>query len=114
VISHFLRFVLQAATSLRGASACLEVVKERLGLTHVPVPNTGETWLLKVGLYELTRPQEQADDWAWLADHSVQIGPSKCLVIVGVRLSVWQQQRRPLEHQDLHFLKNIAVTWPGR
>ena len=56
-------------------------------------------------MYELTRPQERADDWAWLADHSVQMGPHKCLVIVGVRLSVWQQQRRPLEHQDLSVLK---------
>lgn len=105
VISDYLQFVLQAATSLRGASACLEVVKQRLGLQHVPAPNTGETWLLKVGLYELTRPQERADDWAWLADHSVQIGPHKCLVIVGVRLSAWEQARRPLEHQDLSILK---------
>jgi hypothetical protein len=105
VISDFLQFVLHAATSLRGASACLEVVKQRLGLEHVPAPNTGETWLLKVGLYELTRPKERADDWAWLADHSVQIGPHKCLVIVAVRLSAWEQRRRPLEHQDLSILK---------
>jgi len=105
VISDFLQFLLKAATSVRGASACLEVVKQRLGLKHVPAPNTGEAWLLRVGMYELTRPQERADDWAWLADHSVQMGPHKCLVIVGVRLSVWQQQRRPLEHQDLSVLK---------
>jgi hypothetical protein len=105
VIGDFLQFVLKAATSVRGASACLEVVRQRLGLEYVPAPNTGEAWLLRVGLYELTRPKQQADDWAWLADHSVQMGPHKCLVIVGVRLSAWEQQRRPLEYQDLSVLK---------
>jgi hypothetical protein len=105
VIGNFLEFVLRAASSLRGASACLEVIKERLGLEHAPAPNTGEAWLLRVGLYELTRPQEGADDYAWLVDHCVQIGPHKCLAIVAVRLSVWLQQRGALEHQHLSVLQ---------
>jgi hypothetical protein len=104
VIADFLLFVLKAATSFRGASACLNVIKQRLGLERAPAPNTGESWLLRIGLHELTRPKEQADDWAWLADHSVQIGPHKCLLIAGVRLSAWQRERRPLEHQDLSIL----------
>ncbi len=54
-----------------------------------------------MGLYELTRPLEIADDWIWLVDHTVQIGAIKCLLIVGVRLSVWQELDRPLTHQDL-------------
>ena len=28
-----------------------------------------------------------AEDWAWLVDHSVQIGQDKCLVILGIRLA---------------------------
>jgi hypothetical protein len=46
---------------------------------------TGRTWLLRLGLYKLTRPKERADDWIWLVDHSVQIGPEKCLVVFGLR-----------------------------
>lgn len=42
-------------------------------------------WLLKVGLFKLTQPKEIADDWIWIADHSVQIGADKCLVILGIR-----------------------------
>ena len=110
VIADFLLFVLKAATSFRGASACLNVIKQRLGLERAPAPNTGESWLLRIGLHELTRPKEQADDWAWLADHSVQIGPHKCLLIAGVRLSAWQRERRPLEHQDL----SILAVQPGK
>jgi hypothetical protein len=33
------------------------------------------------------------------------MGPHKCLVIVAVRLSAWEEQRRPLQHQDLSILK---------
>jgi len=37
-------------------------------------------------------------------DHTLQLGPYKCLVIVGVRLSAWRQNRRPLQHTDLALL----------
>jgi hypothetical protein len=30
-----------------------------------------------LGLSQLTLPLEPAEDWAWLIDHSVQIGPEK-------------------------------------
>jgi hypothetical protein len=64
-------------------------------------------WLLRLGLYMLSRPKEQADDWAWIIDHTIQIGPLKCLVVVGVRLSAWeakradQDQSSALAHHDL-------------
>jgi hypothetical protein len=104
VIRYVLQFVLRAATSLRGARSCLEVVKQRLGLEHVPAGNTVENWLLRIGLHELQRPKERAEDWAWLADHSVQIGPYKVLAIVGVRLSAWREAHRPLEQGDLSMM----------
>jgi hypothetical protein len=56
-------------------------------------------------MYELTRPKEQAADWVWLVDHTVQIGPVKCLLIVAVRVSAWEaKDRGPLEHRDLTFV----------
>jgi hypothetical protein len=39
-----------------------------------------------------------------MMDHTVQLGPWKCLVIVGIRLSVWQSLERPLRHDDLSLL----------
>lgn len=101
----FLQLVLDAACSLRGASAVLKLLGGLLpDLQRAPVANAGQLWLLRIGLYELTRSKEAADDWVWIVDHTVQIGVVKCLAIVGCRLSVWQAEDRPLEHRDLQVL----------
>jgi hypothetical protein len=72
---------------------------------QAPAANTGQWWLLRLGLYELTRPKEVAEDWVWLVDHTIQLGPVKCLLMVAVRLSAWESQGRgPLEHRDLAVL----------
>jgi hypothetical protein len=42
-------------------------------------------------------------------DHTVQLGPQKCLVIVGVRLSSWRRKKGPLEHEDLALLKLVPM-----
>lgn len=84
-ISLFCQFVLQASTSIAGASAVLTVLwpeQDRQG--EIPHATTGRTWLLRIGLYKLERPKPEGD-WIWLADHVVQIGKEKCLIIVGLR-----------------------------
>ena len=70
----------------------------------IPCANAGRLWVLRLGLYELTRPKEKADDWAWIVDHTIQISSVKCLLIVGCRLERWARDRRPLEHHDLEVL----------
>ncbi len=97
--------MLQAACSLRGASAVLGLCRDVvLRLTHAPAANTGQMWLLQIGLYELQRPKEPAADWIWLVDHAVQLGTVRCLVIVGCRASSWRAADRPLAHHDLSML----------
>jgi len=101
----FAELVLKAPTSQRAAAAALEILGPYIpGLERVPTANSGRLWLMRLGLYELRRPKEAADDWVWVMDHTVQLGPWKCLVIVGVRLSAWRQMGRPLEHEDLTLL----------
>lgn len=101
----FVRLVLDAACSLRGASAVMRLLETRFShQERTPTANTGRMWLLRVGLFELTRPKEQADDWVWILDHTVQIGVTKCLIIVAVRLSHWRQIGRPLQHRDLTMI----------
>ena len=80
--------VLKAATSQRAAAGVLQLVAPYIpGLPRVPCANSGRLWLMRLGLYELLRKKETAKDWVWIMDHTVQLGPHKCLVIVGVRLS---------------------------
>lgn len=102
IICAVVDLVMDAATSLRGASAALRALAWLLPEQRsLPVPNTGQYWILRLGLYELNRPKEKADDWVWIVDHTIQIGTVKCLLIVGCRLSNWKQLKRPLEHRDL-------------
>jgi hypothetical protein len=96
---------MNAACSLRAGSAVMKLLAVWWpALTRTPVANTGQGWLLRIGLHELTRPKQHADDWCWIIDHTIQIGPTKCLLIVGVRLSVFQSLNRPLGHRDLEVM----------
>lgn len=105
IIGLFLKFVLSAASSQRCAAGVLRLLGEVFaGWVRTPCPNTGRLWMLRVGLYALKAPKQQADDWVWIMDHTMQLGQYKCLVIVGVRLSDWTPQRGPLEHDDLELL----------
>jgi hypothetical protein len=104
-VQLLLQVILSCAGSQRLAASVLRLFADWLpGVCETPCANTGRWWLLRLGLYELTRPKEHADDWAWIVDHTLQLGPFKCLVIVGVRLSVWRENRRPLQHTDLALL----------
>lgn len=97
--------VLFAATSMRSAAAVLELFAPYLPyVERTPVANSGRLWLLRIGLFELNREKEQADDWVWMMDHTIQLGPWKCLIVVGIRLSSWLADRRPLRHEDLTLL----------
>ena len=62
-------------------------------------------WLLRLGLYQLSRAKQQADDWMWIIDHTLQLGDRKCLVIVGLRQSAWEQaESRVLSHEDVELI----------
>ncbi len=103
--------VLQSASSLRGAPRAMAI---SLGLFQLPYTapawSTGRLWLLRLGYYKLTRAKEQADDWAWIVDHTVQVGQEKCLVILGVRLHVFATQKRPLRHEDVEPLVLLPMS----
>lgn len=104
-ISLTLRMFLKGALSFRGCSAVVSLLREFLPqFRGVPAPNTAESWLLRLGLHELQRPKERADDWVFMMDHTMQLGTMKCLVIVGLRRSAWEQQTEPLRHEDLTLL----------
>lgn len=107
----FAELVLEAAASQRAAATALKIMAPYVpGLARVPCANTGRMWLLRLGLYELLRPKEAAEDWVWIMDHTVQLGPRKCLAIVGVRLSTWRAKEGPLEHKDLTLFNLTPMT----
>ena len=104
MVRLFLDGTLECAASQRATAGMLGLVGPLLpGVTDTPCPNAGRMWLLRLGLHELTRPKTRGEDWAWIMDHTLQLGPWKCLVIVGVRLGSWDRAR-PLACEDLTLL----------
>lgn len=108
-----LRLVLEAGVSLRGVPRVLATVSQCLGLS-LPVPCWTSTrgWLLRLGHAALSAPKPQTQDWAWLIDHSVQIGQEKTLVILGIRLADLPPRGQALRHQDVHLIHlQPAKSW---
>jgi hypothetical protein len=71
---------------------------------------TVRCWLMRLGLYALLRPLKRADDWAYLIDHTVQIGLVKCLAVVAVRLSELPYPERCLRHEDMRLIGLIPMV----
>lgn len=109
-IELFIKLVLEAANSLRGAAQAMEVMVTSLELELVcPTWSTGRLWLLRLGYYKLTREKVLADDWVWLVDYVVQSGVDKCLVILGARLSELPPDTRVLEHAAVELIELAPV-----
>jgi len=106
----FINLVLSSVTSLRSSSRILELVLPFFGYSFAcPSWYAGRFWLLRLGYYKLMRAKEQADDWVWIIDHTVQLGEEKCLLILGVRLSDLPSDLT-LNHEDVEPIALYPVT----
>lgn len=101
-----LQLVLGAGVTLRAVPRVLQL----LGASLVPDYSTVRSWLLRLGLFALESPKPQASDWAYLIDHTVQLGTVKCLVIVAVRLSVLPYPERCLGYHDLEPIAVVPMA----
>ena len=104
-----LQFVL-SAISLRGSARVLSLVNDALKQPLETIPSwfSIRLWLLRVGHYKMMRPKPVADDWCWIIDHTVQLGKTKCLLILGVRLSELPKGRS-LTYQDVEPIDLLPV-----
>lgn len=102
-----------AGLSFRGTAAALAVfasVTDATPSTHpTPCATTIRSWLLRLGYAHLTRPLSHDHRWAWLIDHTLQIGSTKLFVIVGVPLGGVPFGVRPLQLADLHLVAVVPM-----
>ena len=54
-------------------------------------------------------PLEQADDWAWLTDHTVEIGKHRFLGIIGIRLADLPLPGECLKLSDMRTVALLPV-----
>jgi hypothetical protein len=103
VITKAVELVLSANSSFRGAARslqilCVEAAEECPSLWSI------RNGVLRLGLYELERPKRAANDWAFIVDHTIQVGPHKALLVLGVQLGDLNQNQFALGHQDVTVL----------
>jgi len=110
MISLVRRLVMFATVSLRAIPRVIEsFFGSPSATTIIPSPSGVRFWLQRLGLYSLREPLEVAADWAYLIDHSVQIGTVKIFVILGVRLTELPSPVRPLGFNDVRLLALIPT-----
>jgi hypothetical protein len=111
-----IKFLISGLNSCRGIAKTFEILfsvekanstTERLS-QQSPKFNTIRQWVLRLGLYELNRTKEYRTDWIFILDLTIEIGKTKCLVILGIpqeKLEVIvKQAARSLHHQDVEVL----------
>ena len=104
-----LTWVCTAHSSYRGVAlifSSLQGVVAAVG----PCAETIRLWLLRVGLFLLRRPLPRCSDWVFLVDLTIQLGEHKCLVILGVRLSVLRSKGYSPAHHDVQVLSVAVLT----
>lgn len=92
---------LAKTVGFRSTQRVLQHVREWLQWDlKIPDWTTIRSWLCRIGVAVLAKASHQADDWIWMADHSVQLGDMKVFVIVGIRQSQLPKDRS-LQRTDM-------------
>ena len=105
LISQATRGVIDCWTSLRGACGWLAMMRGKV-VSHGTVRN----WLHRLGYHLRHRPIERRDDWVVFIDHTMVLGSSRCLLVLGTSLRRWQAKRGALAHGDMQVLMVEVVT----
>ena len=108
-----MKLVRHAGLSFRGTAAALAVfaavADNARSLPATPCATTVRSWVLRLGYAHLTRPLSHDHRWAWLIDHTLQIGATKLFVIVGVPLDRVPFGVRSLQLADLHLVAMVPM-----
>ena len=86
------------------------LVQAQFASFAVPSFSAIRSWLLRVGLYALTKPlQRRTRGWVWLVDHTIQIGTLKILAILGCPLDQVPFGERALQLADLQLVALVPM-----
>ena len=94
--------------SLRGAVRSIKIFSDSFP-DSIPAHTTVQNWILQYGVYELLKPVEKREDWIYVLDHTIEFGNQKCLVILGITLERYMQNKCEIRHEDMEVLK-LEIT----
>ena len=100
-------FVMESLNSFRGATKNFALLGQYFNLAS-PSYSSIRQWVLRVGFYELCRSRENRDDWLFIIDMTLELGPRKCLLILGISQVHWQTivntTQGELSYEDMEIL----------
>jgi len=108
VMQLSMRMYLHAALSSRGVSRVLTLFGASFPV-QAPAYTSVFNWIYRCGLAVLNRAAQRRADWIYIADHTLALGPSKCLVILGIPASALQQTGYSPSHQAMQVLA-VEIT----
>ncbi len=94
--------------SLRGVKRTFSIFNPYCQCGH-PSHEVVQNWVMRYGLYQLEKPPERRDDWIFILDHSIEFGKKQCLLILGVPLEKFRQNRCKLRHKDMTVLATDII-----
>jgi len=103
IIQLGIQQVTRALNSLLGSQKSFELFAQFFAIPS-PSFNSIRTWLLRLGLYQLQREHERRSDWIMILDLTIELGPVKCLVILGIPAARLSETGFALQHQDVEVL----------
>jgi hypothetical protein len=78
-----------------------------------PAYTTIRQWILKLGLYKLQCPKSSPNGWFFIIDTSIQMGPQKCVVVLGVKKLDINQNFAPSFNEVEALVVRPLHTCPG-
>ena len=102
-------FVIQSISGFRGSERNLKIIGEVMG-SKVPCYSTIRLWTYRLGLYILLRQIEYRVDRTFIIDMTVELGNAKCMLILGVNASRFEQPDFCLTQHDTEVLEIKVLT----
>lgn len=106
IILICLRLLLQVALPFRGLSKTLKTldIAQHYQIKKTPSHTTIRRWTNRLGLFQLIKEKEKADDWCYIVDNSVRIESRKLCLVIGLRLSKLKKEGY-LTFEDVEILE---------
>lgn len=76
---------LGSSAGFRALSNIFHILGNWISAIATPAASTIRQWFFKLGLYKLIQPKRSENGWFLIVDTSIQMGPQKCVVVLGVR-----------------------------
>ena len=108
VMQLAIRMVLDASVGSRGVHRVLDLLGTYFPVA-APAYTTVLNWLYRCGLHVLNRPVERRTDWILVLDHTIALGQSKCLVVLGIPASQLEGTGYSPGHRDMRVIA-VEVT----